>query len=119
MRGFGGGGGGFPGMGGMGDLMKQAQKAMQQAQQMEKELANARVEGSAGGGMVKVEASGTGTVESVTIDPSVVDPEDVEMLQDLIVSALRDANDKAVQLKEDHMKKLTQGMGLPPGMLGM
>ena len=118
MRGFG-GGGGFPGMGGMGDMMKQVQKAMQQAQQMEAELSQTKVEGSAGGGMVKVEATGAGVIESITIDPSVVDPDDVEMLQDLVISAVRDATEKAAKLKEEHLKKLTGGLGLPPGMLGM
>jgi nucleoid-associated protein EbfC len=112
MRGF----GNLGGMGSMGNLMKQAQKAMEQVQKMEEELASLRVEGSAGGGMVKVEATGSGQVETVTIDPQVVDPDDVEMLQDLIVSAVRDAMEKAAKLKEERVQQLTGGLGLPPGM---
>ena len=115
MRGFG-NMGGMGGMGSMGNLMKQAQKAMEQMQKLEQELASARVEGSAGGGMVKVEATGTGQVESVTIDPQVVDPDDVEMLQDLVVSAVRDAVDKATELKQQRVQQLTGGLGIPPGM---
>jgi len=116
MRGFGNMGGGMAGMGGMGNIMKQAQKAMEQMQQMESELANMTIEGSAGGGMVRVEATGGGQINSVTIDPQCVDPDDVEMLQDLVVSAVRDALDKAASMKEERMKQLTGGMGLPPGL---
>jgi nucleoid-associated protein EbfC len=112
MRGF----GNLGGMGNMGNLMKQAQKAMEQMQKLEQELAAARVEGSAGGGMVRVEASGAGQVETVVIDPQVVDPDDVEMLQDLVVSAVRDAMDKAAAMKDERMKQLTGGLGIPPGM---
>ncbi len=108
MRGF----GNLGGSGGMGDLLKQAQKAMQQMQQMEQELGSARVEGSSGGGVVKVEATGTGQVESIIIDPQAVDPQDVEMLQDLIVSAVRDAIEKAAKLKEERVKQLTGGLGI-------
>jgi len=104
------------GLGNMGNMMKQAQKMMEQAQKMEQELAALRVEGTAGGGMVKVEATGAGTIEGITIDPQVVDPEDVEMLQDLIVSAIRDATEKAAQIKQERIGQLTGGMGLPPGL---
>ena len=112
MRGF----GNMGGLGNMGSIMKQVQKAMEQAQKMEQELAATRVEGSAGGGMVRVEATGAGQIEAVHIDPQVVDPEDVEMLQDLIVSAVRDALQKAAELKQQHLGQLTGGMGLPPGL---
>jgi DNA-binding YbaB/EbfC family protein len=112
MRGF----GNVGNLGSMGNLMKQAQKAMEQMQQMEQELAGLRVEGTAGGGMVVVEATGSGQFESVKIDPQVVDAEDVEMLQDLVLSAFREAQEKAAKLKEDRVKSLTGGMGLPPGM---
>jgi len=104
------------GLGNMGNMMKQAQKMMEQAQKMEQELAALRVEGTAGGGMVKVEATGAGTIETVKIDPQVVDPDDVEMLQDLIVSAIRDAMEKAAELKQERIGQLTGGMGLPPGL---
>jgi hypothetical protein len=113
MRGF----GNLGGMGSMGNLMKQAQKAMEQMQRMEEELSALKVEGSAGGGMVRVEATGAGLFEAVHIDPSVIDPDDVEMLQDLVLSAFRDAQEKAVKLKEERVKQLTGGMGIP-GMPG-
>lgn len=105
--------GNLGGMGQMGNIMKQAQKAMEQVQKAQDELAQARVEGTAGGGMVRVEANGQGQVENITIDPQVVDPDDVEMLQDLVVSAVRDAIQKAEQMKEERMKTVTGGMGLP------
>lgn len=109
MRGF----GNLGGLGNMGNMMKQAQKAMEEMQKLEQELADTKVEGTAGGGMVRVEATGAGQFESVTIDPEVVDAEDVEMLQDLILSAFRDAHDKATKLKEGRIKALTGQMGLP------
>ncbi len=112
MRGF----GGMGGVGNMGNLMKQVQKGMQQVQQMEAELASMVVEGSSGGGMVRVQATGAGSVESISIDRQVVDPDDIEMLQDLIVSAIRDATEKAAKIKADRLQNLTSGMGLPPGM---
>ena len=108
--------GNLGGMGSMGGMMKQVQKAMEQAQQMERDLSALRVEGSAGGGMVKVEVTGSGQLESVQIDPAVVDPGDVEMLQDLVVSAVRDGMEQAAKLKEERMRQLTGGLGLPPGM---
>jgi DNA-binding YbaB/EbfC family protein len=112
MRGF----GNMGGLGNMGSMMKQVQKAMEQAKKMEEELAALRVEGSAGGGMVKVEATGSGQVEAVTIDPQVVDPDDVEMLQDLIVSAIRDAMDKSAQIKQERLNQLAGGLPIPPGL---
>ena len=112
MRGF----GNLGGMGSMGNLMKQAQKAMEQVQKLEQELGNMKVEGSAGGGMVRVEATGAGQFEAVHIEAQVVDPDDLEMLQDLVLSAFRDAQEKAAALKEERMKQLTGGLGLPPGM---
>jgi DNA-binding YbaB/EbfC family protein len=112
MRGF----GNLGGLGSMGNIMKQAQKAMEQMQKLEVELSNTRIEGTAGGGMVKVEATGAGSFEGVTIDPQVVDPEDVEMLQDLVLSAFRDAQEKAAKMKEERVRALTGSMGIPPGM---
>jgi nucleoid-associated protein EbfC len=100
-------------LGGMGGLMKQAQKMMEQAKRVEEELAAAQVEGSSGGGMVKVVATGTGEVLTVTIDPEVVDPEDVEMLQDLVVTAVRDAIEKSQAIREERMKALTGGLNIP------
>jgi len=104
------------GLGNMGNLMKQAQKAMEQMQNLEQELAATQVEGSSGGGMVRVQATGAGIFEGVIIDPTCVDPEDVEMLQDLILTAFRDAQDKANNLKKERVKEATAGLPIPPGM---
>jgi nucleoid-associated protein EbfC len=114
MRGF----GGMGGLGNMGNLMKQAQKAMEDMNKLQEDLAGLHVEGSAGGGMVRVEATGDGQVQAVIIDPQVVDPEDVEMLQDLVVSALRDALEKASKIRQERVQQVTGGMGLPPGLFG-
>src|SRR5262249_15372564 len=97
------------GLGNMGNMLKQAQKMMDQAKKTEEELAAARVEGSSGGGMVKVLATGTGEVLEVKIDPEVVDPQDVEMLQDLVVTAVREAIEKSTAMRADRMKELTGG----------
>lgn len=94
--------------------MQQVQQMMKQAQQMQeqlqKQMTELRVEASAGGGMVSVVINGAKQVQSLKIDPEVVSKEDVEMLQDLIVAAINDAQRKA----DDEMKQKTAGM-LPPG----
>lgn len=105
--------GGMGNLGNMGGLMKQAQKMMEQAKKTEEELAAARVEGSSGGGMVKVSATGAGELLEVIIAPEVVDPEDVEMLQDLVVTAVREALEKATALRAERMKDLTGGLSIP------
>ena len=102
------------------------QKIMQMGQQMQArmselqtELKNKTVTTSSGGGMVTVTADGSGRVRAVKIDPTVVDPSDVEMLEDLVVAAVSEAQQRAQRLHEEEMKKLTGGMGLPfqfPGM---
>jgi DNA-binding YbaB/EbfC family protein len=112
MRGF----GNMGNIGGMGNLMKQAQKMMEQAKQIEEELGNETVEGTAGGGMVTAQATGLGRVIAIKIDPQVVDPQDVEMLQDLVLSAVHEALDRSEQLRQDRQKQLMGGIGLPPGM---
>lgn len=101
------------GLGNMGNLMKQAQQMMEKARQTEEELSAERVEGSAGGGMVRVTATGTGEVLAVVIDRQVIDPDDAEMLQDLVLGAVREAIQKSVDLRSERMKDLTGGMNLP------
>jgi DNA-binding YbaB/EbfC family protein len=96
--------------------MKHAQKKMEQAQQVQDELANEIVSGSAGGGMVVAEATGLGKITAIRIDPQAVDPDDVEMLQDLILSAINEATEKSEGLREERQKQFMGGMGLPPGM---
>ena len=95
----------------MQQLMKQAQKMQQELLAAQEELAQTEVTGSAGGGLVTATVTGSNELRSVVIDPSVVDPEDVETLQDLVVAAVRDANRAAQELAGERMGPLTQGMG--------
>jgi len=102
---------------------KQMNQMMRQVQQMQEDmataqaaLADATVEGSAGGGVVKVVVSGTGEVRSVTIAPDVVDPDDVDMLQDLVVAAVNDGLRRANELQTEKMGAVTGGLDL--GSLG-
>jgi DNA-binding YbaB/EbfC family protein len=100
----------------MADFMKilqQAQEMQGKFQKLQEELAQQTVSASAGGGMVTVEATGQGTVRSIKIDPSVVNAADVEMLEDLVLVAVGEAQKKAQALAEQDMKKLTGGMSLP------
>ena len=106
--------------GGLGDLMKQAQKAMEDAQRVEAELDEARVEGQAGGGLVKVVATGKADILSVKIAKEVVDPEDVEALEDLVTLAVREAVDKANSMREERLKSvMPAGMGSGTGLGGL
>ena len=100
----------------MADFMKVLQQFQQmqgRLQQIQDELAQKTVSASAGGGMVTVEADGKGQVRHIKIDPSVVNPSDVEMLEDLIVVAVSEAQKKAASLAQDEMGKLAGGMNLP------
>jgi DNA-binding YbaB/EbfC family protein len=97
-------------------LMKQAQKMQRQMAEAQAELAEARITGAAGGGLVTVTLTGTGDVESVHIDPKAVDPEDVETLEDLVLAALRSARDEVNQLTEEKMGPFTAGMGGAGGL---
>ena len=104
----------FPGGNkGMKDLMKKAQKMQQDLAKAQEELANKIVEGSAGGGMVKVEMNGKNQIVSLKIDKEVVDPEDVEMLEDLIIAAINEAQEKITQTSQDELSKLTGGINIP------
>jgi len=99
--------------GGLGDMMKQVQKMQAKMEELQAELEKAEVEGSAGGGMVKCVVNGKGDLRSVTIDPEVVDPEEIEMLQDLIVAAINQAKEKAQEMQSEQMSSLTGGLNLP------
>ncbi len=101
------------GMGGMGGLMKQAQQMQKKMAQMQEELAQKEVEATAGGGMVKAVANGSQQLVSLTIEKEVVDPEDIEMLQDLVLAASNEALAKAQQMMQEEMAKLTGGMNIP------
>jgi DNA-binding YbaB/EbfC family protein len=94
-------------------ILQQAQQMQGRLQQMQEELSQLSVTGSSGGGMVSVEADGKGSIRKVKIDPSIVNASDVEMLEDLIVVAVADAQKKATELAQAEMGKLTGGMNLP------
>jgi len=100
-------------MKGMGNMVKQAQKLQAKMMRLQQELADKTVETSAGGGMVQVVANGRQQVISIHIEKEVVDPEDVEMLQDLILAAVNDALSKAQEMVSSEMGKLTGGMNIP------
>ena len=100
----------------MADFMKmlqQAQEMQGRLQQMQQELESKSVTASSGGGMVTVTADGKGQVRSVRIDPAVVKAEDVEMLEDLVIAAVSEAQKKAADLAQEEMQKLTGGLSLP------
>ena len=94
-------------------ILQQAQQMQERLQQMQEELATKTVTGTAGGGMVSVEADGTGKARRVRIDPSVVNASDVEMLEDLVLVAMTEAQKKAADLAREETGKLTGGLGLP------
>ena len=100
-------------MKGLGKMMKQAQQLQAKMLKLQEELAEKTVETSSGGGMVKVVASGKQQLVSIQIEQEVVDPDDVEMLQDLILAAVNDALTKAQEMVSEEMSKLTGGMSIP------
>ncbi|MEE9536059.1 MAG: YbaB/EbfC family nucleoid-associated protein [Desulfobacterales bacterium] len=100
-------------MKGMGDMMKQAQQLQSKMLKMQEEMAEKTVETSAGGGMVKIVANGKQQIMSIQIEKEVVDPEDVEMLQDLILSAINEALTKSQEMVAAEMSKLTGGLNIP------
>lgn len=103
-------------MGNMNNLMKQAKKMQEQMVKMQEELEEKTVEASVGGGVVTVIANGKKEIMEITIQPEAVDPDDVEMLQDLILAAVNEAIRKADEMVQGEMGKLTGGMGMPPGL---
>jgi conserved hypothetical protein TIGR00103 len=105
--------GGFPGMGNMNNLMRQAKKMQEQMLKMQEELEQKTVEASAGGGVVTVVASGKKEIVQIKINPEVVDPDDVEMLQDLILAATNEALRKADEMVQSEMGKIAGGLGIP------
>ncbi|KEO81473.1 YbaB/EbfC family nucleoid-associated protein [Tumebacillus flagellatus] len=97
----------------MQQLMKQAQKMQEQMMKAQEELGNKTVEGTAGGGVVSIVVSGHKQVQSVTIKPEAVDPDDVEMLQDLVLAAINEAMKKVDEMTQAEMGKYTKGMNMP------
>ena len=104
--------GGFPGGMNMQYMMRQAQQMQAKMQQMQAEIEEREVEATAGGGMVRVVASGKKLVKSIEIKEEVVDPDDVEMLQDLVIAAVNEALAKADEMMQTEMGKITGGMNL-------
>ncbi len=108
--------GGMGNMGNMSGMMKKVQKLQGEMKKMQEDLKKKTIDVSAGGGAVKIVMNGEKQVQSLTIDPAAVDPEDVEMLQDLISAAFNEALKKVDDMMASEMGKLTGGLGLPPGM---
>jgi len=100
----------------LGNLMKQAQQMQSKMAEMQEKLAALEVTGQSGGGMVVATLGGKGDVRRVKIDKSLVDPNDVEVLEDLLVAALNDARAKVDAVAAEQMREMTGGLNLPPGM---
>jgi hypothetical protein len=101
--------------GGMQGMLKQVQKMQEEMQKVQSQLGNLTVSEEAGGGMIKATANGNKEIISVTIDPQVINPEEREILEDLVVAAVNKALQSANKVAEEEMAKVTKGM-LPPGM---
>ena len=104
------------GLGDMGKLMKQAQEMQSKMQEAQAKLDDIIVTGEAGAGMVQVTASAKGDVVGLSIDPSLFNPDDKEVVEDLIVAAIKDAQARAAEAAQEQMGKVTEGLSLPPGM---
>ncbi len=115
MRGFG-GKGGFGGLGDMAKLMKDMQKVQENMEAAQADLDNARLDATSGGGVVKAVVDGKGKLVSLEIKPEAVDPDDVEMLQDLLVTAIQEAEAKADDYQKERLQSVTGGLQLPPGL---
>ena len=106
--------GGFPGGGGnMGAMMKQVQKMQAELARAQEEIKDMTFEATAGGGMVKVVANGDMTVDSIVIDPEAVDPEDVEMLQDMVAAAVNEALRGVSEISSQRLNAATGGLNIP------
>lgn len=104
------------GLGDMGKLMKQAHEMQSKMQEAQEKLDDITVTGEAGAGMVTATASAKGAVVGLSIDPSLFNPDDKEVVEDLIVAAIKDAQAKASEAAQAEMGKVTEGLPLPPGM---
>ena len=100
----------------LGQMMKQAQQMQTKMAELQAQLAEAEVKGASGGGMIEVTMNGKGEMRRIKIDPALVDPKDVEVLEDLIVAAANDAKGKVEAEVAGKMRELTGGLELPPGM---
>ena len=107
---------GLGSLGDMGKMMKAAQEMQSKMAQMQEDMNNVYVEGESGAGLVKATATAKGELTSLDIDPSIFSKDDKEVVEDLILAAIKDAQKKAAQKSQEEMAKLTEGMGLPAGM---
>lgn len=107
---------GFGGMGNMQKMMKQVQKMQSDMAKLQEELANKLVEATAGGGAVKIVMNGKQQVQQLEIDPEILNPDDVEMLQDILIAAFNEALRKSQDMVSGDMNKITGGMKMPPGL---
>jgi len=98
---------------GMGNIMKQAQQMQEKMAKLQEELAEKTVEASSGGGMVTAVVNGKQSLVSLNIEKDVVDPEDVEMLQDLVLAAINEALKKSQEMMQEEMSKVTGGLNMP------
>jgi len=96
--------------------MKKAQEMQKKMQEMQESLADLEVEGSSGGGVVKITMNCKNEVKKISLDPSIIKEDEKEVMEDLIVAALNDAKIKVEEKSQEKMKELTGGLGLPPGM---
>lgn len=107
------------GLGAMGDMakmMKAAQEMQGKMAQMQEDMQSITVEGVSGAGLVKAICTAKGELKSLDIDPSIFNSDDKEVVEDLILAAIKDAQSKATDRSQEEMSKLTEGLGLPPGM---
>lgn len=104
-------------MANFGKMMKQLQQVQNKVMRMQEEIAEREIEATSGGGVVRVVASGAKKLLSVSIAPEAIDPDDPEMLEDLIVAAVNEVMDRVDAVTAEEMKKITGGMELPPGLL--
>lgn len=100
-------------MSSIGKLMKQVARAQQEAGKIQEQLAQRSVEATAGGGAVKVTATCDGNITGITVDPQALNPDDAQLLEDMLLSAVKQAQDKAREIANSEMGRLTAGMGLP------
>ena len=103
-------------MNNMSQIMKQAKAMQEKMAEMQKKIEQTEVEGTSGGGAVKVLINGKHEVKKINIDKSLIDPNECEVLEDLIIAALNDANKKIVENTNNQLGSISSGMGLPPGM---
>ncbi|MYA88894.1 MAG: YbaB/EbfC family nucleoid-associated protein [Boseongicola sp. SB0662_bin_57] len=103
-------------LGDMGKMLKAAQEMQSKMAELQDELDSMTVTGESGAGLVKATATAKGILKALDIDPSIFNPDEKEVVEDLIVAAIKDAQDKAAAKGQDEMRKLTESMGLPAGM---